>query len=198
MDEIHFHLYKVVNTDNCHILGCRKPHQCLKLPLHSSYETVWCGFTATCILGPLFSKSSAPNVLWYAFYRSSILIVIGAIRDYRSYGKAISFKNSVYAGGATPHITHCAKRVLRRFISDDAIICHHLPTVWPLDLNPCDFWLWEYLKDMVYRDPITSVSDLKNSLERYVGNIPLHTLLSTVEHAILLFQMVAENDEHYI
>lgn len=51
---------------------------------------------------------------------------------------------------------------------------------------------------MVYRDPITSLSDLKNSLERYVRNIPRHTLLSTVEHAILLFQMVADNDEHYI
>lgn len=46
--------------------AAENPNQCLKLPLHSSHGPIWCGFTATCILGPLFSKSSAPQVLWHA------------------------------------------------------------------------------------------------------------------------------------
>ena len=51
---------------------------------------------------------------------------------------------------------------------------------------------------MVYRDSITSLSDHKESTERYVGNIPQFMLLLTVEHAILRFQMVANNEGHHI
>lgn len=103
--------------------------------------------------------------------------------------------------GAPPHIARNVKQVLRRHFSDDRIISRHFPTAWPPrspDLNPCDFWLWGYLKAMVYRDPITSLSDLKESIERHVRNIPQFMLLSTVEHAILRFQTVADNGGHHI
>ena len=60
------------------------------------------------------------------------------------------------------------KQLLRHHFGDERIISTQFPTVWPPkspDLNPCDFWLWEYLKSMVYRDPIPSLFDLKESLE---------------------------------
>ena len=67
-----------------------------------------------------------------------------------------------------------------------------------LDLNLCDIWLWENLKAMVCRDPIPSLSDLKESIERHVRNIPQFMLLSTVEHAILRFRMLADNGGRHI
>ena len=79
------------------------------------------------------------------------------------------------------------KQLLRHHFGDERIISTQFPTVWPPkspDLNPCDFWLWEYLKSMVYRDPIPSLFDLKESIERHVRNIPQFMLLSTLEHAI--------------
>ena len=51
---------------------------------------------------------------------------------------------------------------------------------------------------MVYRDPITSISNLKESIERHVSNIPQLMLLSTVEHDILRLQMVVDNGEYPI
>ena len=51
---------------------------------------------------------------------------------------------------------------------------------------------------MVYRDPITSLSDLIESIEHHVHNIPQFILLSTVEHVILHYQMVADNGGHHI
>ena len=51
---------------------------------------------------------------------------------------------------------------------------------------------------MVYRDPITSLSDLKENVERHVRNIPQFMLHSTVEYAILRFKMVADNSGHPI
>ena len=46
---------------------------------------------------------------------------------------------------------------------------------------------------MIYRDPIISLTDLKENIERHVGNIPQFKLLSTVEHGILRFQMETGN-----
>ena len=51
---------------------------------------------------------------------------------------------------------------------------------------------------MVYHDPITSLSELKESVERYVRNIPQFMLSTAVEYEILLFQMVADNGGHHI
>ena len=51
---------------------------------------------------------------------------------------------------------------------------------------------------MVYRDPITSLYDLKESIECHVRKIPQFILLLTVEHAILRFQMVEDNGGRHI
>ena len=52
---------------------------------------------------------------------------------------------------------------------------------------------WGYFKAMVHRDPISSLSDFEESIEHHVRNIPLFMQLSTVEPAILRFEMVADN-----
>ena len=46
---------------------------------------------------------------------------------------------------------------------------------------------------MAYHDPITSLSDLKESTEHHVHNISQFMLLPTVEHAILRLQILADN-----
>ena len=97
--------------------------------------------------------------------------------------------------GALPHITCCVKQLLCHHFSDDRIIYHQFSTAWPPrspTLNPCDFWLWGYLKTMVYHDPITSLSNLRESIERFVCSILQFMLHSTIEHVILCFQMVAD------
>ena len=51
---------------------------------------------------------------------------------------------------------------------------------------------------MVYHDPITSLSDLKENVERHVRNIPQFILPKLVEYEILLFQIGADNNRHHI
>ena len=51
---------------------------------------------------------------------------------------------------------------------------------------------------MASRDPITSLSDHKESIKRHVRNILNFMVLSTGEHAMLRFQMVADNAGHRI
>ncbi|GFX79823.1 uncharacterized protein TNCV_4981351 [Trichonephila clavipes] len=43
-----------VNTHNCRIWESDDPHSTLQVPLHSPNVTVWCGFSASFILGPYF------------------------------------------------------------------------------------------------------------------------------------------------
>ncbi|PRD21103.1 UNVERIFIED_CONTAM: hypothetical protein NCL1_52770 [Trichonephila clavipes] len=86
--------------------------------------------------------------------------------------------------------------MLHHHFVDDRIISRDFPTAWPPrspDSNPWDFGLWGYLKATVYHDPITSLFDLKESIECHVRYIPKFMLPSTIEHATLRFQRVTDN-----
>ena len=54
--------------------------------------------------------------------------------------------------------------------NDDCVLLH-----WPprsLDLTPCDFFLWGYVKDLVYVPPLpTSVDDLKTRITEVLKTI---------------------------
>ena len=51
--------------------------------------------------------------------------------------------------------------------------------MWPPrspDLNPCDFFLWGYLKSVVYNPLPKTIGELKANLEREIKNISEDTL----------------------
>ena len=53
---------------------------------------------------------------------------------------------------------------------------------WPArspDLNPCDFFLWGYLKSKVYSNRLQSVEQLKNAIRQEITAIP-HEMTSRV------------------
>ncbi|GBM02547.1 hypothetical protein AVEN_178480-1 [Araneus ventricosus] len=66
------------------------------------------------------------------------------------------------------------------------------------DMKPCNFWLWGYLKDLVYEGPIANLAELKNRITQHIHNIPTETLPSVVEHAVLRFQLTGENGGQHI
>ncbi|GFU79430.1 uncharacterized protein TNCV_871991 [Trichonephila clavipes] len=60
-DEVHFHLSGTVNIHNCRIWDTENPRTFQEIPLHSPKVTVWCGFTATFILGSFFFEETTRN-----------------------------------------------------------------------------------------------------------------------------------------
>ena len=46
---------------------------------------------------------------------------------------------------------------------------------WPPDLNPCDYFLWAYLKSKVYKPLSKTVDDLKANIRREVQKINTST-----------------------
>ncbi|KAG5317980.1 TC3A transposase, partial [Pseudoatta argentina] len=50
---------------------------------------------------------------------------------------------------------------------------------WPArspDLSPCDFFLWGYLKSLVYVDRPRTIDHLKNNIRDAIANIPIDML----------------------
>ncbi|GBM60296.1 hypothetical protein AVEN_81653-1 [Araneus ventricosus] len=103
--------------------------------------------------------------------------------------------------GAPPHIATPMKQLLNLHFGNDRNISRHFPTVWPPRspaLNPCDSWLWGYLKDVVYGGPIANLIEFKNRITQHIHNITTETLRSVVEQAVLRFQLIGENSRHQI
>ncbi|GBN71924.1 hypothetical protein AVEN_250459-1 [Araneus ventricosus] len=76
--------------------------------------------------------------------------------------------------GAPPHIATAVKQLLNLHFGNDRIISRHFPTAWPPrspDLNPCNFWLWGYLKDVLCGVPNANLTELKNSITQHIHNI---------------------------
>ena len=155
-DEAHFTLDGAVNTQNCRVWGSTPPHVVQEQPLHSAYITVWCGFTSSFILGPFFFEEMTPRGpvrcrVTSASYRNLLVQhVIPALQE-RNCDHTFIFMRD----GATPHVARQVKDLLRETFSNDRINSRQFPDVWPSrspDLNPCEFWLWEYLKIVPIRD----------------------------------------------
>ena len=75
--------------------------------------------------------------------------------------------------GATAHTARNSRQWLAESFGDRVI---SLKTDFPWsphspDLNPCDFFLWGYLKDRVYSESPATVLELKNSIIHHVDQL---------------------------
>jgi hypothetical protein len=66
---------------------------------------------------------------------------------------------------------------------------------WPArspDLNPCDNFLWGYLKDRVYKPLPKTLDDLKVNIEREIINIKQDVLKSTFLNFRKILNLIIE------
>jgi hypothetical protein len=71
---------------------------------------------------------------------------------------------------------------------------------WPPyspDLNPCDFFLWGYLKDKVYTQNPQTLEQLENIIQTEIFNIPNSVLNDVIDNFQLRLQHIhRENGWH--
>lgn len=95
--------------------------------------------------------------------------------------------------GAPPHIGRRVKDVLRQHFTDARVISRAFPMNWPPrspDLNPCDFWLWGYLKSIVYQGHVPDIPTLKDQITLHVRRINADMLRATVKNLVYRMQLV--------
>ena len=69
--------------------------------------------------------------------------------------------------GASPNTAHIFQKWLNEKFSNRFVD----KKMWPPrshDLNPCDFYLWGYLKSLVYNPLPKELDDLKTNIEREI------------------------------
>ncbi|GFX03738.1 uncharacterized protein TNCV_2113101 [Trichonephila clavipes] len=128
-DEAHFHLSGTVNTHNCRIWDTENPRTFQEIPLHSPKVTVWCGFTATFILGPFLTTRNGPVTCTVTArrYKNMLGNFVAPQMLQHQCLDSITFMQD----GAPPHIGLCVQQVLRQHFTNDRVVSRAFPTAWP-------------------------------------------------------------------
>ncbi|GBN33471.1 hypothetical protein AVEN_58101-1 [Araneus ventricosus] len=162
---------------------------------------VWCGFTASFIVGPFFFEEIGPaGPVTYTvkgvYYESLLCNHVIAVLQQRA-----CVGSTIFMQDGAPHKHAFRKRLLSMHFGSDMIISRHFSTNWPPrspDFNPCDFWLWNYLKHGVFSGLIANLTELKTRIVQHIHNLSTDTLRSVVEDAISRFELVARNVGQHI
>ena len=168
-DECKFSLSGFVNKQNCRIWGSERPNEVYQTPHNSPSVMVWCGVSKNEIIGPYFfgnetvtGESYKKLLRYYAFPK---------LRDYPD--------NTIFQqDGAPPHYAVPVRQYLDKKYPNKWM-GRGGPILWPPrspDLTPCDYFLWGYLKDIVYRTRPTNISELKTKIRDAVSTIDEDTL----------------------
>jgi inhibitor of nuclear factor kappa-B kinase subunit alpha len=84
--------------------------------------------------------------------------------------------------GAAPHTALRVRDFLKATFGE-RVISRHFPWNWPArspNLNPCDYFLWGYLKARVFMHHPTSIETLKHAIELEIMNVHRDMLRLTV------------------
>jgi transposase len=191
-DEAHFYLHGQVATRNCIIWETENPHAFTTTPLHSPKVTVWCAFTAKCMLPPFFFTANVNGANYLQMLTSHLK------PNLPRHWQHITFQQD----GAPPHIALPVRAFLTETFREQ-VISRMFPQKWPPrspDLNPADYWLWGHLKHNVYSRQPKSLDQLQQFIEEEVAAISNEVRRSAVFNLVdrlnMLLQLKGGHIEH--
>jgi hypothetical protein len=74
---------------------------------------------------------------------------------------------------------------------------HERPARSP-DLTPCDFFLWGWTKEEVYRTKPTTLNELEDRIRHVLTNVPKEFLQKSVENIPRRLQTLVQNAGAYV
>ncbi|GFU70849.1 uncharacterized protein TNCV_1005291 [Trichonephila clavipes] len=175
-DEAHFWLNGYVNKQNCHIWSEANPQVYVETPLHPEKLTVWCALYAGGIIGPYFFKNDEGHNVPVNGDRYRAMITKFFIPKLNNHDvQELWFQQD----GATCNTARATISLLKDTFGD-RVISRFGPVNWPprsCDLTPLDYFLWGYVKSLVYADKPQTLDHLEDNIRRV---IPLNTVTKTV------------------
>ncbi|GFW18700.1 DUF4817 domain-containing protein [Trichonephila clavipes] len=176
-DEAHFWLNGYVNKQNCRIWSEANPQVYVETPLHPEKLTVWCALWAG---GILLQKRQGHNVTVNGDrYRAMITnLFIPELNNHDV--QKLWFQQY----GATCHTARATIDLLKDTFGD-RLISRFGPVNWPprpCDLTPLDYFLWGYVKSLVYADKTQTLDHLEDNIRRVIADIRPHMLEKVIEN----------------
>ena len=136
---------------------------------------MWCAIGQNNIIGPFFFEDEYENRVTVNSERYIAMMqakFIPALRKKRTVDK----NTVIYQqDGAPPHCSNISLEFLRRHFPGDQLISRCTDFSWlpySPDLNPCDYFLWRYLKERIYQNNPQTLPALKDNIKREIRSIP--------------------------
>ncbi|GFW51439.1 transposable element Tc3 transposase [Trichonephila clavipes] len=180
-DEAHFWLNGYVNKQNCRIWSEANPQVYVETPLHPEKLTVWCALWTGGIIGPYFFKINEGHNVTVNGDRYRAMITNFFIPELNNHDvQELWFQQD----GATCHTARDAIYLLKDTFGD-RLISRFGPVNWPprsFDLTPLDYFLWGYVKSLVYADKPQTLDHLEDNIRRVISDIRPQMLEKVIEN----------------
>jgi len=158
---------------------------------------VWCGILGNRIIGPVFFDGNLTGQAYLRFLQEDVGPLLEDI--------PLEIRRNMWLqhDGAPAHYSRSVREWLqqrfpRRWIGRGD---RHTPVPWPArspDLTPMDFFLWGYIKELVYRTPSQSVDDLKRRIVSACQSITPAMLQAVHESTMKRAEMCDKvNGQHF-
>lgn len=180
-DEAHFWLNGFVNKQNMRYWSGENPHVLHESPLHPQKITVWCGLHAGGVIGPYFFVDDNDRHVTVNGQRYRAMIT-----DYFWPELEDMDLDDMWfqQDGATSHTAHATIDLLKSKYGE-RVISRHGPVDWPprsCDLTPLDYFLWGYVKSLVYANTPTTLEELRANIEREIAAVSAEMCGRVVEN----------------
>ncbi|GFW36423.1 uncharacterized protein TNCV_3713411 [Trichonephila clavipes] len=180
-DEAHFWLNGYVNKQNCRIWSEANPQVYFETPLHPEKLTVWCALWAGGTIGPYFFKNDEGHNVTVNGDRYRAMITNFFIPELNKHDvQELWFQQD----GATCHTARATIDLLKDTFRD-LLISRFGPVNWPprsSDLTPLDYFLWGYVKSLVYADKPQTLDHFEDSIRRVIADIQPQMLEKVIEN----------------
>ncbi|GFT00618.1 putative transposable element [Trichonephila clavipes] len=180
-DEAHFWLNGYVNKQNCRIWSEANAQVYVETPLHPEKLTVWCALWAGGIIGPYFFKNDEGHNVTVNGDRYRAMITNFFIPELNNHDvQELWFQQD----GATCHTARATIDLLKDTFGD-RLISRFGPVNWPprsCDITPLDYFLWGYIKSLVYADKPQTLAHLEDNIRRVIADIRPQMLEKVIEN----------------
>lgn len=145
------------------------PRELHEKPLHAERVTVWCALSRTGIIGPWFFEENdrAVTVTSERYIQMIQEFFLPKLDE-------LGVRNVWFQqDGATAHTARASMALLREHFPQ-RLISLRGDLQWPArspDLAPCDYFLWGYLKSLVYTNRPRTLAELKNNIRVAIADI---------------------------
>lgn len=199
-DEAHFHLCGAVNKQNFRYWANENPREIHERPLHSPKVTVWCAVSKFGIIGPYFFEDNGRTVTVTAERYVTMLEEffepqLEELRAATNLGD-IWFQQD----GATSHTARISMARLRQ-VFPLRLVSVRGDVEWPArspDLSICDFFLWGYIKEKVFKHRPHTVEELKDRIREELAAIPIEMCRRAVQNFRTRLQECIAADGHHL
>ncbi|GFV42785.1 DUF4817 domain-containing protein [Trichonephila clavipes] len=157
------------------------PQVYVETPLHPEKLTVWCALWAGGIIGPYFFKNDEGHNVTVNGDRYRAMITNFFIPELNNHDvQELWFQQD----GATCHTARATIDLLKDTFGDH-LISRFGPVNWPprsCDLTPLDYFLWGYVKSLVYADKPQTLDHLEDNIRRVMADIRPQMLEKVIEN----------------